>query len=328
MKKAILTGLLALLAAAAPGQNIRTNYRSQGITHISTEYETLQLGGENIFTRVELAGFPDGSTLYLLYLNLEQKTATVVPKGVKMAVNLTGGKFLRLDQIGEDSATKPRQENGLFINRLKYAIETADMEKMIKGVKSLDIVTGWDPDDYLQLSFPKEELSALLKRHCEAILKAADSTIDLEATLGSFTENKNSVLSASNPIVARGTNYDYNVLLSHLYYKNTNQEDLDLAFVLGSEKQYHIPYDSAVRFTLRDGSVIELLQTRDDNNFVYVYPKLEQLQQMVGTGIQSLRIEYEGGTLEDSFGPREDGARGFSEAVNQELQLLLSLSPR
>ena len=112
MKKAILTGLLALLAVAAPGQIIRTNYRSQGITHISTDYETLQLGGENIFTRVELAGFPDGSTLYLLYLNLEQKTATVVPKGVKMAVNLTGGKFLRLDQIGEDSATKPRQANG------------------------------------------------------------------------------------------------------------------------------------------------------------------------------------------------------------------------
>lgn len=328
MKKAILTGLLALLVLAAQAQSIRTNYRSKGITHISTEYETLRPGGENIFTRVELAGFPDGSTLYLLYLNLEQKTATVVPKGVKMAVNLSSGKFLRLDQIGEDSATKPRLENGMFINRLKYAVEPADMEKMITGIKSVDIVTGWNPDDYLQLSFPKEELSALLKRHCEAILKAADTTIDLEASLGSFTENKNSILAAANPIVARGSNYDYNVLLSHLYYKTTNLEDLDLAFVLGSDKQFHIPYDSPVRFTLRDGSVIELLQTRDDNNFVYVYPSLEQLRQMVDIGIRGLSIDYEGGTLEDSFGPREDGAHGFSEAVNQELQLLLSLSPR
>lgn len=328
MKKALLSALTLAIAFAASAQTVRTNYRANGITHISTEYETLSVGSEKLFTRVELAGFPDGSTLYLLYLNMEQKTGTVVPKGVKMAVTLNSGKILRLEQIGEDSATKPRLDNGMFLNRLKYAVETADMEKMIKGVKSVDIITGWNPEDYLQLSFPKDQLGDLLKRHCTCILKASEHTIDLEATLGSFTENLNSILSAANPIVARGSNFDYNVLLSHLYYKNNNEEDMDLAFVLGSDKQYHVPYDALVRFKLNDGTSLDLQQTRDDMNFVYVYPSLEQLQQMVNIGIQGISIDYEGGTLEDSFGPREDGARGFSEAVNQELQLLLSLSPR
>ena len=329
MKKAILFALALTLVFSASAQTIRTNYRSDGITHISTDYETLQLDGIPTQVRVELAGFPDGSTLYLLYLNLVQKTSTVVPKGVKMAVTLSNGKLVRINQIGEDSATKRRLDNGFFLNRLKYAVEPADMEKMVKGVKNVDIITGWNPDDYLQASFSNDELGDLLKRHCQAILKAADTTADLEATLSGYTENLNSILTTANPVVARGASYDYNVLLSHLYYKNNNEEDLDLAFVIGTQgEQFHVPYDAAVKFTLNDDTVIGLLQTRDDVNFVYVYPTLEDLSRMVTVGIKSLSVDYEGGVLSDEFPPREDGAYGFSQAVNQELQLLMSLSPR
>lgn len=330
MKKAILLALTALgLSLISSAQTVRTNYRAGGITHISTEYEELSLGEVPAQVRVELAGFQDGSTLYLLYINLVQKNATAVPKGVKMAVNLQGGKLIRLEQIGEDSATKRRQDNGLFLNRLKYAAEASDMEKMVRsGIKSLDIITGWNPEDYLPVNFDKNQLGELLKRHCEAILKAADTTIELEATLSGYTENTNSILTTANPLVARGASFDYNLLLSHLYYKNNNEEDLDLAFVIGTKEQYHIPYDAAVRFMLNDGTVIGLLQTRDDVNFVYVYPTLEDLNRMVTVGIKTLSIDYEGGILTDTFPAREDGGLSFSEAVNQELQLLLSLSSR
>ena len=328
MKKAFLFALVCALALSAGAQTIRTNYRSNGITHISTDYENLQLGAIPAQVRVELAGFPDGSTMYLLYMNLEQKTSTLVPKGVKMAATLNGGKMVRMEQIGEDSATKRRLENGMFLNRLKYAIETADMEKMVKGVKSIDIITGWNPDDYLQASFGNNELGDLLKRHCETIYKAADSTVELNSSLSGYTENLNSILSTTEPVVARGANYDYNILLSHLYYKNNNEEDLDLAFVIGTQEQFHIPYDAAVRFMLNDGSVIGLLQTRDDVNFVYVYPTLEDLGRMVNVGIKTISVDYEGGILTDTFPAREDGAYSFDQAVNQELQLLLSLSPR
>lgn len=328
MKKTLLAIVAAGLALSLQAQTIRTNYREEGITHISTEYEEVQLDGVPTQVRVELAGFADGSTLYLLYMNMLQKNSVVVPKGVKMAVTLSNGKLLRLEQIGADSATKRRLDNGLFLNRFKYAVESADMEKMVGGIKSLDIITGWNPDDYMQATFGNNELGDLLKRHCQAILKAADVTIDLTSSLSGYTENLNSVLTTSNPMVARGASFDYNILMSHLYYKNNNQEDLDLAFVIGTENQYHVPYDAAVKFTLNDDSVIGLLQTRDDVNFVYVYPTLEDLSRMVSVGIKSLSIDYEDGILTDDFPAREDGALTFSQAVNQELQLLLSLSKR
>ncbi len=328
MKKAFLFALTLLLVLPLSAQTLRTNYRSNGITHISTDYEDLQLDLIPAQVRVEFVGFPDGSTLYLLYMNLVQKTSTVVPKGVKMAATLSNGKLVRMEQIGEDSATKRRLDNGFFLNRLKYAVETADMEKMVRGIKSLDIITGWNPDDYVQASFAENQMGDLLKRHCELILDAAKSTIDLKSAISSYTENLNSILSTADPVVARGQSMDYNILLSHLYYKNNNEEDLDLAFVIGSKEQYHIPYDAAVRFMLNDGSVIGLLQTRDDVNFVYVYPTQEDLARMVSVGIKTLSIDYDGGILTDTFPTREDGSYTFSEAINQELQLLLSMSPR
>jgi len=333
MKRLLLAALAGLICLSAWAQNVRTNYRSGGITHISTDYESLTLGAIPAQIRVELAGFPDGGTLYLLYINLVEKNATVVPKGVKMAVTLKNGKIIRLEQIGSDSATKRRLEDGNFLNRLKYAVESKDMEALVKGVKSADIITGWNPEDYIQAAFPANELGELLLRHCQAILKASEKTIDLgDASLASHSENQSSVLTDANPVMARGAHFDYNVLLSHLYYKATNTEDIDLAFVIGSKNQekFHIPYDAPVRLTLRDGSLISLPQARDDENFVYLYPSMEDLYRICSVGIASLAIDHEGGTLEDSFpeASPEASIGGLSDAINRELQLLLSVSPR
>ena len=327
MKKLLILALSILAGTGLNAQQIRTNYRSEGMTHIATDYESFKIGETPAQTRVELVGFPDGSTLYLLYVNLVQKEATVVPKGVKMAITLSNGKIVRLEQIGQSSATPRRQEDGNFLSRLKYAVEPAEMEKMVKGIKGADIITGWNPEDYISANWTEDQLGNLLKRHCEAILKASETTIDLNAELGGYTENTNSIMSTSNPIVGRGKNFDYNIILSHLYYKNTNGEDLDLAFVIGAKEKYHIPYDAPVRFTLADGSEISLLQARDDENFVYVYPSMEDLYKMSAVGITALSIDYEGGTLTDSF-PAGEGKTTFSEAMNQQLQLLLSMSPR
>ena len=327
MRKTLLIALAALLSFPVWCQSIRTNYRSEGMTHISTDYEPLTLGGIPAQLRVELVGFPDGSTLYLLYINLVQKEAVVVPKGVKMAVTLANGKLIRLEQINQVSSTPNRLEDGTILNRLKYATDPADMEKMVKGIKSVELVTGWNPDDFVSARFSEDQMGALLKRHCEAILNASSKTIDLQSNLSGYTENANSIMSTADPIVARGSRFDYNILLSHLYYKNTNGEDMDLAFVIGTQEQFFIPYDSPVRFTLADGSLISLLQAREDTNFVYLYPSMEDLARMCEVGITGLAIDYKDGTLEDSF-PAGEGKNGFSDAINQQVQLLLSLSPR
>lgn len=325
MKKFFLAIIAALLCQAAFSQQIRTNYRSNGFTHISTDYEGIKLADIPAQVRLELVGLRDGSSMYLLYINLIQKESVVTPKGVKMSATLPSGKFVRLDQIGEDSATKRRRDDGMFVNRLKYAAEPADIEKLAMGVKSIDLVTGWNPDDYVQATFSSDEFAQLIKSHCEAIVKASEKTLELSASIGTRKDNANSIFTASNPVVARGKNLDYNVILSHLYYKNTGEEDLDLAVVIGTSAKHHIPYDSPVKFTLCDGSSIDLIQTRDDVNFFYVYPSLEDLYRMVGVGVAAITIECEDGTLQDTI---PVSSEDFTTAVSQQLNLLLSISPR
>ena len=316
MKKTLLS-LVALAAAfTLSAQEIRTNYRSEGMTHISTEAEPCQ----DLSVRVERVGFPDGSTLYQLFIDLRQKTGFTAPKGVKMTATLPGGSVVRGDQIGQESATKTRQEDGLYLNRLRYALEASDMDKLTRGVSDLELVTGWDPDNYLQYHFKDDAFAALLKRHCEAIDRAAQTTIALTAEPAGRVDLTGSVMTAATPMVADGQDLKYNLILNHLYYKNSAKEDIDMAFQLGTEKQYRIEPDAPVTFVLEDGTELTLPQTRDEVNFIYLYPTLSQLRALAYGNIKSLRIQTEDGTLTDAILDNS-----FSKALNQQYQLLMSL---
>ena len=315
MKKTIL--LLAALAAALTlsAQEIRTNYRSEGMTHISTEAEPCQ----DFTARVERVGFPDGSSMYQLFIDLRQKTGFTAPKGVKMTATLPGGSVVRADQIGRESATKTRQEDGLYLNRLRYALEPADFEKLTRGVSDLELVTGWEPDSYLRYHFKDDAFAALLKRHGAAIDKAAETTLDLTAEAAGRVDLTGSIMTAATPMVADGQELKYNLILN----QNSAKEDIDLAFQLGTEKQYRIEPDAPVTFVLGDGAEITLPQTRDEVNFIYVYPSLSQLRTLAYGSVKSLRIQTEDGTLTDAI--LDDS---FSKALNQQYQLLMSLSAR
>ena len=317
MKKTILS--LAVLAAALTlsAQEIRTNYRSEGMTHISTEAEPCQ----DFTVRVERVGFPDETSIYQIYIDLRQKTGFNAPKGVKMTATLPGGSIVRADQIGRESSTKTRQEDGLYLNRLRYALEEADMDKLTRGVSALELVYGWDPDDYMQYNFKDDVFGALLKRHCEAIARAAASTIDLTAEAAGRVDLTGSIMTAAIPIVADGKELKYNLILNHLYYKNSAKEDMDMAFQLGTEKKYSVVTDAPVTFVLEDGDEITLPQTRDEVNFIYLYPSMSQLRTLAYGHITSLRIQTEDGTLADAILDNS-----FSEALNQQYQLLMSLS--
>ena len=316
MKKTIL--FLAALAAALTlsAQEIRTNYRSEGMTHISTEAEPCQ----DFTVRVERVGFPDGSSLYQLFIDLRQKTAFTAPKGVKMTATLPGGAVVRADQIGQESATKPRQDDGLYLNRLRYALEASDIDKLTRGVSDLELITGWGPDDYLRYHFKDDAFAALLKRHCAALGKAAETTIDLTAEAAGRVDLTGSVMTAATPLVADGQELKYNLILNHLYYKNSAKDDIDMAFQLGTDRQYRIEPDAPVTFVLADGGEITLPQTRDEVNFIYLYPTLSQLRSLAYGHVTTLRIQTEDGTLTDAI--LNDS---FSKALNQQYQLLMSL---
>lgn len=321
MKKPAILIFALLICISAHAQQVRANYRVDGMTHIATKAEAIAFGTIPGQASVELVKFPDNSTLYLLYLTLEpaQKAATAAPKGVKMTATLSSGNVVRLEQIGQYPASTHHI-------RFKYAVEEADMQKLLRGIKSVDIVTGWNPEDYIQANFTGDELGSLLKRHSEAILGATGKTIEFQATLADRQESLTSIMTTTNPLVARGASFDYNVLLSYLQYKNSGGEDMDLYFAIGTQEQFHIPFDSAVRFTLADGSVVGLLQARDDVNFALVYPSMEDLARMVEVGITGLSIDYEGGTLEDTFPAREDGEFTLSQVLQHQLQLIFYIS--
>ena len=318
MKTTLSVFAALFLALSLPAQTIRTNYRSEGMTHISTEGERLR----DFDARVEFVGFPDGSTLYLLYIDYRQPKSFTVPKGMKMTATLTNGSFIRADQIGRDNATKPRLLDGTFLNRLQYAVEADDMDKLIsRGVKDLEISISWDPDGFFRYDFSDNAFSTLLKRHCEAILAASEQTVDLTAEAAGRIDQANSILTAAEPIVADGEAFKYNIILSHLYYKDTASEDIDLAFQLGSEKVYTISTDAPVTFILADGTEIALPQTRDDKNFVYLYPSMDQVRALSYGSIAHIRIETGEGVLSDTI--LDDT---MSKAINQEYQRLMALS--
>ena len=314
MKKAILllTAFGAVLSLSA--QEIRTNYRSGGLTHISTDFEKL----DGFEVRLEKVGFEDGSALFQLFIDLRQKTPFTAPKGVKMSATLPGGAVVRADQIGADNPTKSRLEDGLYLNRLRYALEPADWEKLLRGVQSLELVTGWDPDAYLTFNFQDDRFSALLRRHSEVLDKAGAETIDLAVEAAGRIDQKGSVMTASEPLVAEGDALKYNIVLSHLYYKGSAKEDIDLAFQLGTEKSCRIQPDAPVTFVLGDDTEITLPQTREEVNFIYLYPSLLQLRTLAYGHIKALRIQTEDGTLSDAI--LDDS---FSKALNQQYQLLM-----
>ena len=323
-KAAILIPLLLFaLAQFSFAKGIRYNYKTNGITHISADYDRIEVAGTDPFyTRVEFVGFPDGSSAYLLYMNFEQKAATNVPKGVKMAVTLPGGKIIRLDQIGTDDATKQaftRGKNRVYWNRTKYLVEKADMERMVKGIKSLDVITGWDPDDYIQVSFPSDELGKVIASQCKDILSASSSTAEVDGKIDRYSDNSSSLTVIAKPAVAKGTSNIYNIGMSYLYYKNTNSEDMDLTIQIGTDSVNQIDIEAPVVFTFSDGTSLTLRQTRESENFLCLYPTMEDVRKLVT--VKSISVQTKKGAVTDTF---ENNS--FSSVANKIYQTLMAIS--
>lgn len=326
MRKILLSlaAMLVLAGVTCEASNLRFNYKAGGITHISADYELITPEGSDPFwTRIEFVGFPDGSSAYLLYLNFESKKATTVPKGVKMAATLSSGKILRFEQIGSDNATKNAFRRGkdlVYWNRTKYLVEGADMEKMSHGVKSVDVITGWDPDDFVTAVFRDDAFAKALASQMQVIKKAENGTVELKDDLARYSDNTGSITAISKPVVAKGVSSIYNVGLTYLFYKESYNEDFDLKIQIGSDKKYSIPVESKVVFTISDGSTVELRQTRDAVNYLYLYPTLDEIRKLK-KGVRTISFESEKGLFSDTF--KDDS---FAIAVNRLYQALMNVS--
>ena len=330
MRKTVLA--VILLALAAPlslwaGSSLRYNYKSNGYIHTSASYELVKSSDSDqhpFWTRLERVEFPNGSTVWLLYMNFEEKSSRTIPKGVKMAVNLSSGKMIRTEQIGNDVSSKrsfTTSKGRFWWNRAKYAFEESDIKRMAAGIKSIDVVTGWEPDDYIQTNFSSDEFAKVISSQYRLVSSAQKPSSELPSGgVDRYADNNNSITIIAKPRVARGTTYKYNVGMTYLYYKTSNREDFDVSFQLGTEKKYPIPLGSKVEFTLSDGSVLALSQTSDETNYVRCYPTLAEVQKLLG-GVKSVRVDTASGTLSDNI--LDDS---FSAALRTLYQVLMSSS--
>jgi len=310
MKKTIAVLLLVMgLGFIAGAQTIRSNYISKGITHVSTEYESIPSGAHAIQLRLESADFEDGQTVYLLHFVVGGENAPVFPRGVKITFTTASGKIVRADQTGGGKG------------KAKYAIWAKDLALLEGGVKAVDIITGWNPEDLIQLSFKGDELGDLLRRHHSAIDGAKGRAVAELADIAGYSDNAESTMTTAKPIVGRGENCIYNIILVHLYYKGTDSEDFDLAVQIGTDEAYHISTDAPVVFTLPDGREISLVQTRDEENFVYLFPSVEDIRALA-SGVSSIMIQCEGTVFTDKLDA------SFSDSINRQYQALIALSPR
>ena len=306
---------------------LRYNYKSNGYIHTSAEYELVKVSDQDqhpFWTRLEKVEFPNGSSVYLLYMNFEEKSSRTIPKGVKLAVNLPSGKFIRSDQIGNDLSSKRSfntSKGRFWWNRAKYAFEESDIKRMTGGIKSIDIVTGWEPDDYIQVNYNNDEFAKVIASQYKVIAAAAKPSAEIPSgAISRYADNNNSITIIAKPKVARGSSFKYNVGMTYLYYKTSNREDFDVNFQLGTDKKYSIPLGSKVEFTLSDGSILSLAQTSDETNHIRCYPTVPELRKMMA-GIKSVRIETASGTISDTI--LDDS---FSDALRTDYQVLMSAS--
>ena len=319
-----------LVPAFLQAQEIRYNYRNGGITRVSTEYELVTTGEADqhpTWVRLEYVRFKDGTVSYILYMNFEEKTAVNIPKGVRMAATLADGKLVRGEQSYAQKGNKRAFTSGkgrVYWNRAQYMFDEADVKKMIKGIKELDVITGWNPDDYLQIKYSDNQLGKVLAAHYAAIGAALGASVGISADgILDYANNSTSITIKARPSVAAGAQYKYNVAITYLYYKNTNTEDIDLEFQLGTQKEIRIHYATPVVIELCDAEKIVLSQSREDVSRVMCYPTLAQVRKMIAKGVKSVTYTTEDGSVTDTF-----SGSSFTDAVSKGYQTVMSVAER
>ena len=322
---------LSLFPLLAFSQELRYNYKTGGITRVSTEYEFVQTGeGDQhpLWMRLEYVKFKDGSVSYVLYLNFEEKKAVNIPKGVRIAVTPSdGGKIINADQMYVQKGNKHAFTSGkgrVYWNRAQYMFDAPDMQRMVKGVKALDVITGWNAEDYLQIQYSSNQLGKALASHYNAVNAAASSAVAIAASgILDYDSKPTALTIKAKPNVATGGTFKYNVAVTYLYYKGTNTEDVELEFQIGTEKEYRIHLSTPVVFELGGGEKLVLEQAREDISRVVVYPTLAQVRKMMAKGVRAVTYTTSEGAFTDTF----SGA-SYTEALSKGYQTVMSVAER
>jgi len=320
---ALISMLFVSVSALASSQDLRYSYRYNGFTHISAELSSVRADSHPFSFRLEKVAYPDNTYIYRVMMYFEGTDSFSVPKGAKMSFTTPDSKVVRVEQIDKSAVpfSFERSSQKLYWSPATYIIPEDDLLQLLGGVSSMDVITGWEIDDYFQIVFKNDEFTKALNEQYETVRSAELPTYDVDVEdIARYADNNTSLTVLSRAKVAKGDQRIYNVALNYLYYKSTNTEDYDLNFMIGTERKYTIPVGSEVTITLLDDTTIVLPQEREQVNVIYLYPDLNQLKSIL-EGVKSISIQTSDGIVEDTF-PDDS----FSSVLRRQYSTLMILS--
>ena len=329
----ILPFVAALLMLAIPSgaQNLlRHNYKYNGYTRVRTERVWIANGKSDshpFWMSLEYVLFPDGkSDAWIIELDFEEASSVNIPKGVNLGITLSDNKVVISKQMeapsGDKRAFVNSSDKRVYWNVGKYLYETADFNRLLSGVKSIDVATGWNPDSYIQKSFPNDEFSASLRKLAETVKKAGKPSGELVDNVARYADNNSSKTVVSKTLQVEGASLVSGVNVNYIYYKSSNKEDYDLSIRLNDDAKRLLGYDVPVTFTFADGSILELKQQRDTYNEVILYPTADQLKKLF-SGVRKMSIATEAGNYTETFAG--DAFSSVIESIYNSLQTVAVL---
>jgi len=298
---------------------LRHNYKSNGYTYIGSERTLVKAGSSDkhpFYEKLEYVVFPDGeTTAYILEIDIEEERSYNFPKEVQLKATTFDGKIHSFKQYAGATTDKHQftAEDGktkVYWNVGKYMLEEDDLNRLISGVKYLEIAYSWSPEGFYSYTYSKDEFAQSLKAQKEAIMAAKEGAREIGDVVD-YVDNLGSTTVVAKPVSIPGNQVDLTVQMTYLYYKTVNSEDYDITMLLSKgDRKFDVPYESELEFTMEDGSVISLKQERESEDVVYMYPTVDQVKAFAYGKVKSVKIPLSDGSVTVSYGDNE-----FSEVI-------------
>lgn len=304
MKKCLFAVLLLLTVfpiLASAESLLRYNYKKNGYIYTGTERVRVTGSQMPLQLKLERVSFPDGAALFVMHIDFEDNTSWTVPQNAPITFTLEDGKSLVSkstqiisDMVNQDGI-KTSEGTTVYWNCAEFYFESADIKKLISGVKSLEMVKRWSTDGRITITYKNDEFAEALSRQYQAIVAAETPKEEVGNMLKSIQDANGSRFITTN---ISSIDSRISVSLSYIYYAATNNENYDLNLFL---PDVLVPVGSEIVITTFDGEEISLQQEKPlEKGFVICYPTIAQLKSIIG-GVSKIVVSTGEGTETVAF---------------------------
>lgn len=316
-KSIIIRAIMAFLPLVAPHTGLhaddllRHNYKKNNYSYTGTERIRIETAGElPLLLKLKRVSFPDGVSLFILHLDVEDSSPWKVPKNASISFYTASGvpatfknSFSSPNPVAPEGIDTPRGKR--WWNTAECYIEEAQLKKLLSGVSGLELTKRWASDGVLNFKFKGDAFSAALKKQYEAVIDAAEA----EDVSGLLSRLEDAGYNRMAGTVREKLSDGSGISLSYIYYAAENTESYDLHLFVPS---LDVPGTSGLDFILDDGSVLRLTQEDCPAGEVTCYPDSGQLKD-----IMDRAVKLEINTPDGKRTSIELGGNGFRKSLSR-----------